>query len=59
MAPLCVVTSTGPEHATGAEIAWLFSAHPHAIAEKMFRAAHQDRYTLSFLVELRPFAEVW
>ncbi len=36
-----------------------FFAEPHAIAEEMFRVAHQDRSTWSFLVELRPFGEVW
>jgi NAD(P)-dependent dehydrogenase (short-subunit alcohol dehydrogenase family) len=36
-----------------------FFAQPHAIAEEMFRVAHQDRSTWSFLVELRPFGEVW
>lgn len=34
-------------------------AQPHAIAEEIFRVAHQDRSTWSFLVELRPFGEVW
>jgi len=36
-----------------------FFAKPSAIAEEMFRVAHQDRSTWSFLVELRPFGEVW
>lgn len=36
-----------------------FFAQPHAIAEEMFRIAHQDRSAWSFLVELRPFGEVW
>ena len=36
-----------------------FFAKPYAIAEEMFRVAHQDRSTWSFLVELRPFAENW
>ena len=36
-----------------------FFAQPHAIAGEMFRVAHQDRSTWSFLVELRPFGEVW
>jgi NAD(P)-dependent dehydrogenase (short-subunit alcohol dehydrogenase family) len=36
-----------------------FFAKPTAIAEEMFRVAHQDRSTWSFLVELRPFGEVW
>jgi hypothetical protein len=31
----------------------------HAIAEEMFRVAHEHRSTWSFLVELRPFGEVW
>lgn len=36
-----------------------FFAKPSAIAEEMFRIAHQDRSTWSFHVELRPFGEVW
>ncbi len=36
-----------------------FFAKPGAIAEEMYRVAHQDRSTWSFLVELRPFGEVW
>lgn len=36
-----------------------FFAKPVAIAEEIFRVAHQDRSTWSFLVELRPFGEVW
>lgn len=36
-----------------------YFAKPHAIAEEMYRVAHQDRSTWSFLVELRPFGEVW
>ena len=36
-----------------------FFAKPSAIAEEMYRVAHQDRSTWSFLVELRPFGEVW
>ena len=36
-----------------------FFAEPHAIAEEMFRVAHQHRSAWSFLVELRPFGEVW
>ncbi|UPK30481.1 SDR family NAD(P)-dependent oxidoreductase [Bradyrhizobium sp. 195] len=36
-----------------------FFAKPAAIAEEMFRVAHQDRSTWSFLVELRPFGEAW
>lgn len=36
-----------------------FFAKPSAIAEEMFRVAHQDRSTWSFRVELRPFGEVW
>ena len=36
-----------------------FFAKPPDIAEEMFRVAHQDRSTWSFLVELRPFGEVW
>jgi NAD(P)-dependent dehydrogenase (short-subunit alcohol dehydrogenase family) len=36
-----------------------FFAKPYAIADEMYRVAHQDRSTWSFLVELRPFAENW
>jgi NAD(P)-dependent dehydrogenase (short-subunit alcohol dehydrogenase family) len=36
-----------------------FFAKPSAIAEEMYRVAHQDRSTWSFNVELRPFGEVW
>ena len=36
-----------------------FFAKPSAIAEEMYHVAHQDRSTWSFLVELRPFGEVW
>ncbi|MFN0161581.1 MAG: SDR family NAD(P)-dependent oxidoreductase [Burkholderiales bacterium] len=36
-----------------------FFAKPSAIAEEMFRVAHQDRSTWSFLVEMRPYGEVW
>ena len=36
-----------------------FFAKPTAIAEEMYRVAHQDRSAWSFLVELRPFGEVW
>lgn len=36
-----------------------FFAKPAAIAEEMFRVAHQDRSTWSFTVELRPFGENW
>ncbi|MCY4453235.1 MAG: SDR family NAD(P)-dependent oxidoreductase [Immundisolibacterales bacterium] len=36
-----------------------FFAKPAAIAEEMYRVAHQDRSAWSFLVELRPFGEVW
>lgn len=36
-----------------------FFAKPVAIAEEMYRVAHQDRSTWSFRVELRPFGEVW
>lgn len=36
-----------------------FFAKPIAIAEEMYRVAHQDRSTWSFTVELRPFGEVW
>lgn len=34
-------------------------AKPTAIAEEMFRVAHQDRSTWSFDVELRPYLESW
>lgn len=36
-----------------------FFAKPAAIAEEIFRVAHQDRSAWSFRVELRPFGEVW
>ena len=36
-----------------------FFAKASAIAEEMFRVAHQDKSTWSFTVELRPFGEVW
>lgn len=36
-----------------------YFAEPHAIAEEMFRVAHQHRSTWSFMVDLRPFGEVW
>jgi NAD(P)-dependent dehydrogenase (short-subunit alcohol dehydrogenase family) len=36
-----------------------FFAKPTAIAQEMYHVAHQDRSTWSFLVELRPFGEVW
>ena len=36
-----------------------FFAKPSAIAEEMYHVAHQDRSAWSFLVELRPFGEVW
>jgi NAD(P)-dependent dehydrogenase (short-subunit alcohol dehydrogenase family) len=36
-----------------------FFAKASAIADEMFHVAHQDRSTWSFLVELRPFGEVW
>jgi NAD(P)-dependent dehydrogenase (short-subunit alcohol dehydrogenase family) len=36
-----------------------FFAKPTAIADEMYHVAHQDRSTWSFLVELRPFGEVW
>ncbi len=36
-----------------------YFAKPTAIAEEMFRVAHQDRSSWSFRVELRPFGEVW
>ncbi|MEM7042828.1 MAG: SDR family NAD(P)-dependent oxidoreductase [Pseudomonadota bacterium] len=36
-----------------------FFARPSAIAEEMYRVAHQDPSTWSFLVELRPYREPW
>ena len=36
-----------------------FFAKPPAIAEEVFRVAHQDPSTWSFTVELRPFGESW
>lgn len=36
-----------------------FFAKPSAIADEMYRVAHQDRSTWSFRVELRPFCETW
>jgi NAD(P)-dependent dehydrogenase (short-subunit alcohol dehydrogenase family) len=36
-----------------------FFAKPSAIAEEMYRVAHQDRSAWSFQVELRPFSENW
>ena len=36
-----------------------FFAKPSAIAEEMYRVAHQDKSAWSFAVELRPFGEVW
>jgi len=36
-----------------------FFAKPTAIAEEMYRVAHQDKSAWSFQVELRPFSEVW
>ncbi|MFP6704741.1 MAG: hypothetical protein VCE75_01570 [Alphaproteobacteria bacterium] len=36
-----------------------YFAEPHAIAEEMYRVANQDKSTWSFLVDLRPFGEVW
>ena len=36
-----------------------FFCKPTAIAEELWHAAHQDRSAWSFLVELRPFGEVW
>jgi NAD(P)-dependent dehydrogenase (short-subunit alcohol dehydrogenase family) len=36
-----------------------FFAKPSAIAEEMYRVAHQDKSAWSFTVELRPFGEVW
>ena len=36
-----------------------FFAKPPAIAEELYRVAHQDRSAWSFRVELRPFGETW
>ncbi|MDP6951413.1 MAG: SDR family NAD(P)-dependent oxidoreductase [Alphaproteobacteria bacterium] len=36
-----------------------FFIKPSAIAEEMYRVAHQDRSSWSFRVELRPFGETW
>ncbi len=36
-----------------------YFARPTAIAEEIYRVAHQDRSSWSFRVELRPFGEVW
>ena len=36
-----------------------FFARPPAIAEEIYRVAHQDRSAWSFRVELRPFGETW
>ena len=36
-----------------------FFARPPAIAEEIYRVAHQDRSAWSFRVELRPFGESW
>ena len=36
-----------------------FFAKPSAIADEMYHVAHQDPSAWSFLVELRPFGEVW
>ena len=36
-----------------------FFAKPKAIADEMFHITHQDKSAWSFLVELRPFGEVW
>ena len=36
-----------------------FFAKPPAIAEEIYRVAHQDRSAWSFRVELRPFGETW
>ncbi len=36
-----------------------FFAKPSVIADEMHHVAHQDRPAWSFLVELRPFGEVW
>ena len=34
-------------------------ARPPAIAEEIYRDAHQDRSAWSFRVEFRPFGETW
>ena len=36
-----------------------FFAKPAAIAEEIYRVAHQERSAWSFRVELRPFGETW
>ena len=36
-----------------------FFAKPSAIADEIYHVTHQDRSAWSFLVELRPFGEVW
>lgn len=36
-----------------------FYAKPDDLADEIFRVAHQPRSAQSFLVELRPFGEVW
>lgn len=36
-----------------------FFCKPAAIADTAFQVAHQDRSAWSFLVDLRPFGEVW
>lgn len=36
-----------------------FFCKPTAIAEEVYRVAHQDRSAWSFNVEVRPFGEVW
>ena len=36
-----------------------FFAKPSAIAEEIFRVAHQDRSTWAFDLVIRPFAERW
>ena len=63
--PVCLVTGVGPDGVTGAQIARRSAnggyrvAKPAAIAEEMYRVAHQNRSAWSFTVELRPFGEVW
>jgi len=36
-----------------------FYIKPSAIAEECYHVAHQDRSAWSFLVEVRPYGEVW
>ena len=53
------ISTPRTRHLFGADRPDEYFAHGYAIAEEMFRVAHQDRSTWSFLVELRPYGEVW